>query len=174
MTVCRSRWVKPGGDPSSFFQIFFQLRNFPTLERVTNEFKQAMYSVMVIFCEVRRLRSLSLEISHRIDNQLPPMNLSEFHLEIMRQWGTASGIVLEANKQKTLQLGHKLPEWWFKKVHLERLKLFSCLIGAKGELLLLKFNRDYVRENDKDFNFEKLLADPRSAMVPDWEFITYE
>lgn len=151
-------------------EIFVQFREFQG--RVTEGFKRAAYSVMVMFCEVRRLRSLSKEISHRIDNQLPPLPLSEFHFELMGEWGTASGIVLDAYNGKILELSKALPTRWAEKEHLEaRLKYFSCLIGLQGELLLLKFNRRYVQDNDKDFNFEKLLKDPRSAMVPDWDFI---
>ncbi|TVU37806.1 hypothetical protein EJB05_11142, partial [Eragrostis curvula] len=161
--------ITPGGSPEAFEDIMFQFANFEDDQRITHEFKSAAYSIMVIFCETRRLLSLMLEISTRIDLQSPNAALSASQFEMIQHWSSASGIILTANNEKTLDLGKDLPKWWPKK--LNHLKFISCLIGARGELLILKFNRRYVRENDEEFNFEKLLQDPRSARVPNPDFV---
>ncbi|PVH65303.1 hypothetical protein PAHAL_2G457400 [Panicum hallii] len=49
--------------------------------------QRAAWNVMIIFYEIRRLRSWLVEVNHSIQHNLPPHPLITAHNSLIRNWG---------------------------------------------------------------------------------------
>lgn len=93
----------PGGD-YSLVNMWFALAKFEDNQCITDQFKRAVYNMMVTYCEPRWLGSLEREMDERIANNAPPTKLISEHWQKIHYFSTFSEEVLDACVNGTIAL----------------------------------------------------------------------
>ncbi|CAN6199851.1 unnamed protein product [Urochloa humidicola] len=132
--------ARPGGE-LVLENILYQLAGFEmdngAAGPVTPGVKQAAWNVMVIFCEIRRLRSVLIEVLHRMQYNMQAHALSPMLWDLIRSWSHFSKIVLKELADGTLALPNLTRRWC---IEFHRLTTMGCLVGVYGELLKIKLS----------------------------------
>jgi hypothetical protein len=107
--IFSSEDVLRGGE-YSLINMWYALVKFEDNQTITNQFKQAVYNVMVTYCEPRRLETLKREVDERITNNTPPAKLSNDHRKKIHYYGKFSEEVMSACVKGTIALNQRLPQ----------------------------------------------------------------
>lgn len=159
-------------------QIFEQLALFDNKLQETPEFKAATYSLMVLYCETRRSRSMMEMVTKRMEGSDDPSKLDPKQDKTKNMWKSFSRVTIELKRDGELDPKKELLAWcWTGELDF---KFQKQLIGVNGELLIAKQDAKVLRDHvtKKRFDEEAMKAKrarPNSTMftvptrfIPNW------
>lgn len=160
----------PGGSILCLSTMFFNLASFHMHEQVTEDFQIAVFSVISLFCEARRFRSVQNLMASRIGNRIKAQTLAASHwtrVQDRRSFGTAMVTVTKAGE---IRLDAQLDQW-IRDAH-PNLSTVGHLLGDEGELLLIRLRQVDLGWTDEEFNEAReakgagTAADPSFVIPP--------